>query len=81
MKKFQCVTDIAIGSNCLGVIIRGEYSSPKGELSKGIVRGQFPQVGIAQGRQLPLVAIARGGIVLEPQTEIFWIFLKHVSDH
>ena len=42
MKKFPCVTDIAIGSNCLGVIIQGEYSSPKGELSKGIVRGQFP---------------------------------------
>ena len=37
MKKF--VIAIALGSNCPGVIIRGQYNSPKWELSGGNIQG------------------------------------------
>ena len=50
MKTFQFVNDIAIGSNCPGVIIQGEYSSPKWELSKGIVQGAVALGGNCRGQ-------------------------------
>ena len=39
MKKLQFVIVITLGSNCSGVIIRGQYNSPRWELSRGIVLG------------------------------------------
>ena len=34
-KKLQFVIVIALGSNCWGVIIKGQYNSPRWELSGG----------------------------------------------
>ena len=70
MKKLKFVTVIALASNFPGVIIRGQYNSPKWELSGGncprweLSGGNCPR-GQFSGGQL-----SRGGIVLEPQRRI-----------
>ena len=38
-KKLYFVIVIALDSNCPGVIIRGQYNSPRWKLSGGIVQG------------------------------------------
>ena len=55
MKKLQFVIVIALGSNCPGLIIRGQYYTPKWELSGGIVQGAIVLGGNCLG------AIALGG--------------------
>ena len=52
MKKLQFVIVIALGSNFAGVIIWGQYNSPKWKLSGGIVQGEIVPGGHCLGRQL-----------------------------
>ena len=39
MKKLRFVIAIALGSNCPGVTIRGQYNCPRWELSRGKLPG------------------------------------------
>ena len=58
MKKFVIV--IALGSNCPGVIIRGQYSSPKWELSGGNIQGAIVLGGNCPGGNCPRWELSGG---------------------
>ena len=58
MKKF--VIDIALGSNCPGVIIRGQYNSPKWELSGGNIQGAIVLGGNCPGGNCPRWELSGG---------------------
>ena len=75
MKKLQFVIVIALGSNCPGLIIRGQYYTPKWELSGGIVQRAIVLGGNWPGDNCPRWQLSggncprwqlSGGIVLEP---------------
>ena len=57
MKKLQFFLVIALGSNCRGVLIRGQCHSLRWELSGGIVQG-----AIVLGENWP-GSIVRGAVV------------------
>ena len=58
MKKFVIV--IALGSNCPGVIIRGQYNSPKWELSGGNIQGAIVLGGNCPGGNCPRWELSGG---------------------
>ena len=58
MKKFVIV--IALGSNCPGVIIRGQYNSPKWELSGGNIQGAIVLGGNCPGGNGPRWELSGG---------------------
>ena len=53
MKIVSFVIVIALGSNCRYVIIRGQYNSPKWELSGGIAQGAIVRGPIVLGGNCP----------------------------
>ena len=57
MKKLQFVIIIALGSNCQSVIIRGQYSIPRWEMSRGILQAAIVLGGNCLG------AIIQGEVV------------------
>ena len=58
MKKFVIV--IALGSNCPGVIIRGQYNSPKWELSGENIQGAIVLGGNCPGGNCPRWELSGG---------------------
>ena len=62
MKKLQFVIVISVGSNCPGVIIRGQCNSPWWELSEE----QLSQVEVVLGGGCPAGSFLEGGIFLAP---------------
>ena len=58
MKKFVIV--IALGSNCPGVIIRGQYNSSKWELSGGNIQGAIVLGGNCPGGNCPRWELSGG---------------------
>ena len=53
MKKFSFVIVIALGSNIPGIIIQGQYNSPKCELSGGIILGAIVLARSSPGDNCP----------------------------
>ena len=62
IKKLQFAIVISVGSNCPGVIIRGQCNSPWWELSEE----QLSQVEIVLGGGCPAGSFLEGGIFLAP---------------
>ena len=60
MKKLQFVIVIALGSNCPGLIIWGQYYTPKLELSGGIVQGAIDLGGNWPGDNCPRWQLSGG---------------------